>query len=87
MRSKIGEVSDPIETDTGLHIIKRGTILSEEALPFEEVEEQVRQILIKQTQLQLKNAIVEQARADNPQNISEEVIAEWWLNINVEDNP
>ena len=87
LRSKIGEVSDPIETDTGLHIIKRGTILSEEALPFEEVEEQVRQILIKQTQLQLKNAIVEQARADNPQNISEEVIAEWWLNINVEDNP
>ena len=81
LQSQIGQVSDPIETDSGLHIIKRGTILPEEVLSFEQAEDQVRQILINQTGLQLKNAIFDQARADYPQEISEEIIEEWWLAI------
>ena len=57
LKSKIGEISDPIETDSGLHILKRGLILAEETVLFEEVEDQIRQILIKQTGRQLKNVI------------------------------
>ena len=87
LKSKVGEVSDPIETDTGLHIIKRGTILAEETLAFEQVEDQIRQILIKQTGMQLKNAIFDQAREDYPQQISESVIEDWWLELKDEINP
>ena len=87
LKSKVGEVSDPIETDTGLHIIKRGTILAEETITFEQVEDQIRQILIKQTGMQLKNAIFDQARKDYPQQISESIIEDWWLKLKDEINP
>lgn len=87
LKSKIGEVSDPIETETGLHILKRGTILAEETIAFEEVEDQIRQILIKQTGMQLKNAIFDQAREDYPQQISESVIEDWWLKLKDGTNP
>ena len=87
LKSKVGEVSDPIETDTGLHIIKRGTILAEETLAFDQVEDQIRQILIKQTGMQLKNAIFDQAREDYPQQISESIIEDWWLKLKDEINP
>tara|TARA_B100000809_G_scaffold260112_1_gene306409 strand:+ start:77 stop:1165 length:1089 start_codon:yes stop_codon:yes gene_type:complete len=86
LKSKIGEVSDPIETDMGLHIIKRGTILAEETITFEQVEDQIRQILIKQTGMQLKNAIFDQAREDYPQQISESIIEDWWLKLKDEIN-
>ena len=84
LKSKIGEISDPIETDSGLHILKRGLILAEETVLFEEVEDQIRQILIKQTGRQLKNVIFEQAREDYPQQISENTIEEWWLKLKEE---
>ena len=87
LKSKIGEVSDPIETETGLHILKRGTILAEETIAFEEVEDQIRQILIKQTGMQLKNAIFDQAREDYPQQLSDSVIEDWWLKLKDETNP
>jgi parvulin-like peptidyl-prolyl isomerase len=87
LKSKVGEVSDPIETDSGLHIIKRGTILAEETIVFEQVEDQIRQILIKQTGMQLKNAIFDQARKDYPQQISESIIEDWWLKLKDEINP
>ena len=87
LKSKIGEVSDPIETDMGLHIIKRGTILAEETFAFEQAEDQIRQILIKQTGMQLKNAIFDQARKDYPQQISESIIEDWWLKLKDEINP
>ena len=87
LKSKIGEISDPIETDTGLHILKRGLILAEETLPLEQVEDQIRQILIKQTGAQLKDAIFQQAREDYPQQISEDTAQEWWLKLKEESEP
>ena len=84
LKSKIGEISDPIETDSGLHILKRGLILAEETVPFEEVEDQIRQILIKQTGRQLNNVIFDQAIEDYPQQISENTIEEWWLKLKEE---
>ena len=87
LKSKIGEISDPIETDTGLHILKRGLILAEETLPLEQVEDQIRQTLIKQTGVQLKNAIFQQAREDYPQQISEDTAQEWWLKLKEESGP
>ena len=87
LKSKIGEISEPIETDTGLHILKRGLILAEETLPFEQVEDQIRQTLIKQTGTQLKNTIFQQAREDYPQKISENIVQEWWLKLKDESEP
>ena len=81
LKSKIGEISEPIETDAGLHILKRGLILAEETIPLEQVEGQIRQMLIKQTGTQLKNAILQQAREDYPQKISENTVQEWWLKL------
>ena len=87
LKSKIGEISDPIETDSGLHILKRGLILAEETLTFEQAEDQVRRILIQQSSMQLKNTIFEQARENYPQQISENKIEEWWLKLKEEAAP
>ena len=87
LKSKIGEISDPIETDSGLHILKRGLILAEETLTFEQAEEQVRRMLIKQSGMQLKNIIFAQARENHPQQISEKKVEEWWLKLKEEATP
>jgi len=87
LQSKIGEISDPIETDSGLHILKRGLILAEETLTFEQAEEQVRRMLIKQSGMQLKNIIFAQARENYPQQISEKKVEEWWLKLKEEAAP
>ena len=87
LQSKIGEISDPIETDSGLHILKRGLILAEETLTFEQAEEQVRRMLIKQSGMQLKNIIFAQARENHPQQISEKKVEEWWLKLKEEAAP
>ena len=87
LQSKIGEISDPIETDSGLHILKRGLILAEETLTFEQAEEQVRRMLIKQSGMQLNNIIFAQARENHPQQISEKKVEEWWLKLKEEAAP
>ena len=87
LQSKIGEISDPIETDSGLHILKRGLILAEETLTFEQAEEQVRRMLIKQSGMQLKNIIFAPARENHPQQISEKKVEEWWLKLKEEAAP
>ena len=87
LQSKIGEISDPIETDSGLHILKRGLILAEETLTFEQAEEKVRRMLIKQSGMQLRNIIFAQARENYPQQISEKKVEEWWLKLKEEAAP
>ena len=87
LNSKVGEISNPIETDSGVHIIKRGYILEEETLEFEQVKDQIQNILIRQTGAQLKDAIFEEAREKYPQQISDNLTEEWWNRLRDEMNP
>lgn len=81
LKLKEGEISKVIESEAGMHILKRGKILKPETLKLSQVEQQIRQLLIKQANAQLRNAIFTQARKEYPQAISDNKLEEWRLRL------
>jgi parvulin-like peptidyl-prolyl isomerase len=86
LKLKEGEISKPVESESGVHIIKRGKILKPETLQLSQVEQQIRQLLIKQANAQLRNAIFSQARKEYPQDISDKKLEEWRLRLKTNTN-
>ena len=56
---EIDGVSDPVSTDSGLHIIKRGQTIAAEMLPFDAVKDRVRTRLRRDAALKIRRAAVE----------------------------
>jgi parvulin-like peptidyl-prolyl isomerase len=83
---KEGQLSKPVESESGIHILKRGKILKAETLQLSQVEQQIRQLLINQANTQLRNAIFVQARKEYPQDISDKKIEEWRLRLKTNTN-
>ena len=86
LKLKEGEISKVIESETGIHILKRGKILKPESLELSQVDQQIRQLLIKQANAQLRNAIFNQARKEYPQAISDNKLEEWRLRLKTKTN-
>jgi parvulin-like peptidyl-prolyl isomerase len=86
LKLKEGALSKTVESDSGIHILKRGKILQPETLQLSQVEQQIRQLLIKQANAQLRNAIFVQARKEYPQDISDKKLEEWRLRLKTNTN-
>ena len=86
LKLKEGEIGKPVESESGVHIIKRGKILEAEPLQLSKVEQQIRQLLINQANRQLRNAIFAQARKEYPQDISDKKLEEWRLRLRTNTN-
>ena len=84
MSLKEGEISRPIKTDSGFHIVRRGTILEETKFPFESMQNQIRRSLNEQLQAQLRQAIYKKAKETYPVSIGDEEIEEWRLRFKTE---
>ena len=80
------EISKPVETETGVHIIKRGEILKEEPIELAKVEDQIKKLLINQAGIQLRSAIYTQARKEFPQAVDDKKIEEWRLRLKTNTN-
>lgn len=76
-----GKISDPIRSDSGIHILRRGARVAAEQLSLELVRPQVRQFLINQARQQLRTAIYEQARQSYPVDVTDKKIEEWRLRL------
>ena len=76
-----GDISQVIETEAGMHILKRGKLLESETLELSQVDQQIRQLLLKQANKQLRDAIFNQARKEYPQAISDNRLEEWRLGL------
>ena len=76
-----GKISQALTTDTGIHIVRRGVIVPERKISLEESKPQIRQLIIKQVQGQLRNAIYEQAAKTYPVDINDNKIEEWRLRL------
>jgi peptidylprolyl isomerase len=81
---KEGELSRPLESGAGIHILKRGKIVKAESLGVAQVKPQISQLLVKQANFQLRQAIFAQARKEYPQNISDQKIEEWRMRLNTD---
>jgi parvulin-like peptidyl-prolyl isomerase len=86
LKLKEGELSKPVESETGIHVLKRGKILKAETLELSQVEQQIRQLLVNQANAQLRNAIFVQARKEYPQGISDKKLEEWRLRLKTNTN-
>jgi parvulin-like peptidyl-prolyl isomerase len=76
-----GKVSGVLTTDTGLHIVKRGSIVSERKVTLEESRPQIRTLLINQVRAQLRKAIFEQAAKTYPVELLPNKVEQWRLRL------
>lgn len=82
-----GQVSNPLKTDAGLHIVKRGAKTAAQPLEYAAIKEQLRPLMVKQAQAQLRNAILEQARKSYPVEMDEKKIEELRLRLRTDLAP
>jgi peptidylprolyl isomerase len=76
-----GSVSDPVKSDEGFHILRRGKNVQAETVPLEKVRERIRQLLLVQAQRQFRQAVTDQARKTYPLKIQETRVEEWRLRL------
>ncbi len=76
-----GKTSQAVQGDAGFHIFKRGARLVEQDVAFDQINAQIRQLLIKQARAQLRKAIFEQAQETYPQTLTELTVEEWRLRL------
>jgi len=71
----------PILTDNGVHILKRGAIVPAQPVAYEQIQPQIRDLLLKQARVQLRQAVFEQARKTYPVDLKDAKIEEWRLRL------
>ncbi len=77
LKLKQEQLSSPIESDTGFHVVKRGKIIAKEQLAFSQIEGEVRQTLLNDARVQLRQAILVQVQKEYPQAIDDQKIDAW----------
>lgn len=76
-----GKISNPVKTEEGIHILKRGNTVPEQVLSFDEVKNQIKQLMENQLQSQLREAIYKQASKTYPVDVSDKTAEEWRLKL------
>jgi len=72
-----GIVSQPLEDEDGFHIVKRGGVLPERVLPYEQIQGRVRQLMRDELQRRLRQELYREARRSAPADPGD-VQAESW---------
>jgi len=78
---KQGEISKPIKTDDGIHILKRGAIVPKQEITLEQVRPKITELMIKQLRIQLRQAVFKQASVTYPVDLEDKKIEEWRLKL------
>ena len=82
-----GQVSSPLKTEAGIHIVKRGPKTAAQPLEYDAIKDQIRPLMLKQANAQLRNAVVEQARKTYPVEVDEKKIEELRLRLRTDLAP
>ena len=72
-----GEVSSPIKSEMGFHILKRDEVIPSQSVTLEQVSGQIRNLLINQVRTKLRNEILALAAETFPITVDDELIKEW----------
>ena len=81
VKLKEGKISSPVESESGFHILKKGSTLNPIPVELKQVQTQVRQLLVNQTSTQLRQEISAEASREFPQSLTEIKLEEWRLQL------
>lgn len=71
----------PIVTDNGIHILKRGVKVPAQPVAYDQIDTQIRELLVRQARVQLRQAIYDQARKTYPIEVKDAKVEEWRLRL------
>lgn len=74
---KVNGISEPIATESGLHILKRGEFVDEEVIDFETIKGNVRERLRREAALKVRQAVVEKIAEEYPVEAPGEQVEQW----------
>jgi parvulin-like peptidyl-prolyl isomerase len=72
-----GEISEPIKSEMGFHILRRDQVIPSQPVTLEQVRPQIRNLLVNQLRARLQNEIIELATNTYPVEYQEDAIKEW----------
>jgi len=72
-----GKISEPVKTEEGLHILKKGATVPARYLALNEVSEQIRKLLVNQVVLKLREDIYGQVTKSYPVDLKASKMEEW----------
>jgi len=79
---KQGNISSPIKTDDGIHILKRGAIVPKQDVTLEQTKSKIKELLRKQLNIQIRQAVFKQASITYPiDDLEDNKIEEWRLKL------
>ena len=79
---KQGNISSPIKTDDGIHILKRGAIVPKQDVTLEQTKSKIKELLLKQLNIQIRQAVFKQASITYPiDDLEDNKIEEWRLKL------
>lgn len=81
---KEGDISHPVRSDSGIHIIKRGATVPAKTLAFEDVEGEIRQLLVREAILQTRVAVLQKIESTYPVNVDEKLAEQWRQKLQAE---
>ena len=78
---KQGQISNPLKTDTGIHIVKIGSTITRQEILLLQVELKIRKIMRQQLKTQIKQAVYKQAGIAYPVDLNDKKMEEWRLKL------
>ena len=78
---KEGEISTPVLEDDGIHIMKLGSRLPTKNITLEQLEEQLKQVMVTKFKQQMRQAIYDQIGKQYPSSLKDEQVEEWRLKL------
>lgn len=82
---KQDKISSPIKTDDGIHILKRGAIVPKQEITLEQTKTKIKELMLKQLNIQIRQAVFKQAGITYPVNdLEDNKIEEWRLKLRTE---
>jgi parvulin-like peptidyl-prolyl isomerase len=72
-----GDISHPIKSDTGFHIVKRGATVPAQTLSFEDAQAEIRQLLVREAIQQTREAVLQKIQSTYPVQVDDKNLQAW----------